>query len=274
MKMISKYFEKFVHQWKVLLKDKAYLWSLLAGVVVFVAAYIINDLVSIYKDSAEFSAVGDFILEKVPTYNLEFLFVFGLYFLVALIVIYTIFVRSDKLPFVMKTYGILIIVRACFILMTQVGPPAGYFYNDVLGFEGLFSQWMYKNDLFFSGHTAIPFLAFLLFNETKIRWFFFGGALLMGATVLLMHVHYSIDVFAAFFITHGIYAFSDALFNKLNVRFKRRIKLYSLDSLRKRVETLREKRRLKKERLENDPVDVIIPGLELPVSDLGLEESN
>lgn len=265
--MISEYFAKFVHHWKVLLKDRTYVWSLFAGVLVFFASYFINDWASIYKDSAEYAAVGDLILDRIPTYNLEFIFVFGLYFLVTMIFLYTVFIRSEKLPFVMKTYGILIIVRACFILMTQVGPPVGYFYDGVVAFDGLFSEWMYKNDLFFSGHTAIPFLAFLLFNDTKFRWFFFTGSIVMGVTVLLMHVHYSIDVFAAFFITHGIYAFSDAIFNKLNLRFKRRIKLYGWDAFRKRLDTLRDKRKVGKE-----PLDV--SGVVVPVSEFDTEESN
>jgi hypothetical protein len=34
-----------------------------------------------------------------------------------------------------------------------------------------------------------------------------------------MHVHYSIDVFSAFFITYGVYALSLRLFGNLTARF-------------------------------------------------------
>ena len=52
------------------------------------------------------------------------------------------------------------------------------------------------------------------------------GSLIMGVTVLLMHVHYSIDVFSAFFISYGVYTFSNMIFNQLNVRFKKILEKY------------------------------------------------
>ena len=32
-----------------------------------------------------------------------------------------------------------------------------------------------------------------------------ASSIILGITVLLMHVHYSIDVFSAYFIVYGIY---------------------------------------------------------------------
>lgn len=62
------------------------------------------------------------------------------------------------------------------------------------------------NDLFFSGHTALPFLMALIFwQNVKLRWAFILLSLFFGSAALLGHLHYSIDVFAAFFITYGIF---------------------------------------------------------------------
>jgi len=47
----------------------------------------------------------------------------------------------------------------------------------------------------------------------------------MAATVLLMHVHYSIDVFSAFFITYGIYKIGQRLVAKFDsMAFRRTAK--------------------------------------------------
>ena len=64
----------------------------------------------------------------------------------------------------------------------------------------------------------------------------------MAATVLFMHVHYSIDVFAAFFIAYGVYAFSDKVFNHLNLRFYKKIKLHGWSAFQKRLLKLAKKR--------------------------------
>jgi hypothetical protein len=68
---------------------------------------------------------------------------------------------------------------------------------------------------------AVPFLGFLLFREDNIRYFFLFFSFFMGAVVLLMHVHYSIDVFSAFFITYGTHKVGEKFFNKVNSYLRR-----------------------------------------------------
>jgi cell division protein FtsW (lipid II flippase) len=76
----------------------------------------------------------------------------------------------------------------------------------------------FQNDLFFSGHTAVPFLGFLLFKDSNIRYFFLISSIVLGATVLFMHIHYSIDVFSAFFITFGTFKLGEHVFKKIDER--------------------------------------------------------
>lgn len=247
--MVKEYFSKLVHHWKVLLKDRAYFVSLLVGIVVIFAALFLNILVSAYKDGVSYAPVGDLLLENLPTYNLEFLFTWGFYIIIALICAYPLFKKPEVAPFTLKTFGILLIVRSAFIMLTHVGPPEGFFYDAQImgsGFIESTAVFRFKNDLFFSGHTSTPFLAFLLYNKTRFKWAMLFASFLMGATVLLMHVHYSIDVFAAFFIAYGVYAFSDKVFNNLNLRFKKKIRIHGWKALQERLRGMRERRALKK----------------------------
>ena len=241
--MIKDYFLKTMHHWKVLLRDKAFLWSLAIGIFVLGSSILLDQAASAYHDRHFYTSVGDLILNNIPTYNLEFLFFWGLYAIIVAIVLYGFFVEPEMVPFGLKTFGLLVIVRAGFIVLTYLGPPIGfYFENSEVGANSLLKGMFFTNDLFFSGHTSLPFLAYLLFK--KKNWFrvaMIGGSLTMAATVLLMHIHYSIDVFAAFFITYGVYAFSNKIFNQLNLRFKNRIELYGWKSLQKRLKALKEK---------------------------------
>jgi hypothetical protein len=45
-----------------------------------------------------------------------------------------------------------------------------------------------------------------------LRWIFFGFSAFFGAVVLFGHLHYSIDVFAAYFITFTIYSIAKKFF--------------------------------------------------------------
>ena len=58
-------------------------------------------------------------------------------------------------------------------------------------------------------------MAFLVFKDSKIRWFFFAMSIILGITSLLMHRHYTIDVLSAFFITYGVYKIGKRMFREI-----------------------------------------------------------
>lgn len=233
--MIPEFFQKTWHHWKVLLKDKAYVYSLVAGIGVLVGGWVISTFASIWHDANIYPNVGDYVLQILPVYDLSFLFVWGYIIIIVSLFIYGIFIEPEIAPFAMKTFGVLMIVRACFISLTFLGPPQEFYYMKTINAEYMrtvASKFFFNNDLFFSGHTAIPFLAFLIF-KTWFRWIYLFATFVMAATVLIMHVHYSIDVLAAFFITYGIYAISNRIFKNLNIRFSKRLEVYGWDAVQK-----------------------------------------
>jgi hypothetical protein len=235
--MIKEYFSKSLHHWKILLKDRAFLWSLVIGILVVMVSIVFDSMVSAYHDEQTYISVGDAILDNIPTYDLQILFYWGPLVLIGLTVLYGTFFEPEACPFALKTYGLLVIIRAGFIVLTHIGPPHGYFFAYGFNYTGDFwGNIIFKNDLFFSAHTAIPFLAFFLFKKSNVfRGLMLIGSVVMAFTVLLMHVHYSIDVFGAFFITYGIYAFSNEIFNTLNLRFKKKLELYGWEALKARI---------------------------------------
>jgi len=225
MKNIIKFFKTWKSKWKHLLGNKSYKFSLIIGVISLITATFIMKKTSAFVDNEMYPAVGDLILDAINTVNVEFLFVWGFYSIIASIFIYPIFFKPEIAPFMLKTFAIMMVVRSIAISLTHVGPPDGFFYDQMSDLiNNPLKDLFFRNDLFFSGHTAFPFLAFLVFKETKFRWFMLAASILMGITVLLMHVHYSIDVFAAFFIAHGVYTITDKIFNKLNLRFAKHVK--------------------------------------------------
>ena len=115
------------------------------------------------------------------------------------------------MPFALKAVALFLLVRAVFVALTHMAPSpidpqkAAPFFNSIF----------YGSDLFFSGHTGMPLLAALAFwHIPQWRIFYLALTAFFGVVVLLGHYHYSIDVLAALFITHGVFQISCWLFGR------------------------------------------------------------
>jgi hypothetical protein len=157
--------------------------------------------------------VPDLILDRLPSIDLSFLFTYGYMALILGMFSYPIFRRIRMLHVVAIQFSLLLILRSVFMIFTHVSTPAG---SIAVHFPGAFSKLYFENDMFFSGHTAMPFLGFYLFQRSWFRYVYLVGAIVMGIVVLAMHLHYSVDVFAAFFMTYASYKMGSALLGKLD----------------------------------------------------------
>lgn len=156
---------------------------------------------------------SDLFLNNLPVVDLGFILVGGAIFF-WVFAWFLISVRPRYVTFSIKATALLIITRAFFMNLTREGIYPGGFVptNDNYGFS-LYHLLTFQGNLFFSGHTAFPFLLALIFwNEKFWRRFFLGATVFFGAAVLLAHVHYSIDVFAAPFIVYGVFRIAAKLF--------------------------------------------------------------
>lgn len=182
-----------------------------SGVLLLLASLILNYYAGNYAAVSASNSVTDIILDNIPTVNTELIFVEGIF--VFLMFVSWLFIKEPKrIPFALKSIALFVIVRSIFISLTHIGPIPDT--GPIL--EGNFiGKFTFGGDLFFSGHTGLPFLMALIFwNNRKLRILFIAAAIFFGASVLLGHLHYSIDVFAAFFITDGIFRISERLFRK------------------------------------------------------------
>jgi hypothetical protein len=149
-------------------------------------------------------AVPDIVFRYIPRMEFMWLDSYGALYLEYAILLYA-FIRTRSLVFFLKSMAVLILVRDAFINMTNLGIPEG-----TVPTTSFFTQ---GGDLFFSGHTALPLMAALIFwHIPKVRYFMIGVSVLLGIEVLLGRQHYSIDVFAAPFIVYGVYSLCRHLF--------------------------------------------------------------
>ncbi len=150
--------------------------------------------------------VGDMLLDNLPVVNLDFLIVQGA-IIMWIVIALLLFLHPRYLLFGMKAIALFIVVRSVFINLTHIGiyPRQAVFDPADLGYS-LYGLFAFQGNYFFSGHTGLPFLMALVFWRHRLwRNFLLALTFLFGASVLLAHVHYSIDVFAAPFLAYGIF---------------------------------------------------------------------
>lgn len=148
----------------------------------------------------------DLLLSVLPRVDLRFVFVYGFAAFLVWLIAAALWRERHHLAHIAWLYALLIAVRSLFIVLTPMRTPADALWvaGDPL-FDVLGKHLTFKHDLFFSSHTALPFLAYLIFRDRWARWSFLAISLLMAFTVLATRLHYSIDVLAAFFITYALY---------------------------------------------------------------------
>lgn len=182
-------------------------------IIFLVTAVILNYIAGTYTtERANVREVPDLILDILPAINAGFIFVWLYIAMNIVFILYPFIFKPGKIHHYLGSFSLFIVIRAFFVTLTHLKTPT----NAInVTFPWITDKLLFSNDLFFSGHVGLPFLGFLIFRKDNklLSNLFLISSVIMAVTVLVMHQHYSIDVFAAFFITYTIYKIGNKLFN-------------------------------------------------------------
>jgi len=184
--------------------------SVIASLLLFAGSLFVNYRAILYSTANAGNATTDILLENLPLVNTDIVFSEGA-MIFAILIAALLLIEPKTIPFALKSIALFILIRAVFVTMTHLAPYPDHITSD-FGSMRYFSA---GADLFFSGHTGLPFLMALMFWENKyLRAFFIIASIIAAVAVLLGHLHYTIDVFSAYFIAFGIYHISLKFFPK------------------------------------------------------------
>lgn len=183
--------------------------SVLVGGILFLVSLVANRYASLYATAQASNSVSDLLLDNIPVMRVEWI-VNDVAALFGFCMLFLILWQPRRIPFILKASALFIVIRSLFIILTHLGP---FPYRTYLDPNDIFRTLTYGGDYFFSGHTGMPFLFALIYWQEKwVRFFCLAAAALLSTGVVLGHLHYSIDVFAAFFITYGIFVMAQRFF--------------------------------------------------------------
>jgi membrane-associated phospholipid phosphatase len=200
-----------INRYREHFSDKSFLASLFIAIILFTTSLFINYYAGNYASESVSNYVTDIILSNTQVYSLDEIFIYGTY---VFWIFFTLLCLSSpqKIPFSLKSIALFVIIRSIFISLTHIAPFPTQITVDPTSFM---SEFTFGGDLFFSGHTGLPYLLALIYWENKyLRVFFMLTSIMFGITVLLAHLHYSIDVLSAFFITYTIYHIALRIFKE------------------------------------------------------------
>ncbi|MDO8676324.1 MAG: phosphatase PAP2-related protein [Candidatus Azambacteria bacterium] len=203
---------------KTLWLNKSLIASVIIGLLFFIASLFVNYSAVKYATKEMGNATTDILLDNLPVINTDIVFSEGALLFVIFVVVLLI-LKPKTIPLTLKSVALFIFIRAIFVSMTHIAPYPDQITTDLSSLNYISSS--SGADLFFSGHTGLPFLLALLFWENKyLKIIFLLSSFVAATAAIFGHLHYTIDIFSAFFITYGIYRLSKRFFQKDYKLFK------------------------------------------------------
>jgi hypothetical protein len=198
-------------------KNRDLVISSLVSLALLLISLVANFYAGTYATEKASNSVTDLILNNIPVFDVDGIFVYGPLFFWAFCAIFVVGL-PQRIPFTLKSISVFVFIRSVFITLTHIGPPPGHM---IIPASNVIDKFAFGGDLFFSAHTGLPFLLALIFWDQKIlRYIFILTSLFFAAIVLMGHIHYSIDVLGAYFITYSIFHISEFFFKTDQKIFK------------------------------------------------------
>jgi hypothetical protein len=206
-----RFLREVVRRWRYYGLRRDFLFSVAYSIAAFASSYVIMLFAIQFATERVSNSVTDLILSNIPVFDVDSLFVYGTFLFIAIIVFICI-AHPKRIPFTLLSIALFWLIRSGFTTLTHIAP-----FDTHMGvnFGATITKTFFGGDLFFSGHAGAPFLLALIYWREKLfRNVFLTWSVFFSIIVLLGHLHYSIDVAAAYFITYTIFCIAKVAFPK------------------------------------------------------------
>ena len=193
-------------KWKTAWANPTFRYKVLIGTCIFFIILLILPIFFGFIEKRESYQLNDWLLKHIVAADVSlptFIIIWSMTILTL------IRCSQDPQIFLIFLFSLILVFisRMCTILIFHLNPPQG-----LVALKDPVSNFFYggtnvfiTRDLFYSGHTASQFLMFLCLRNKMDKLIALSASFIVGALVLVQHVHYSIDVLGAFLFTYIFY---------------------------------------------------------------------
>jgi len=187
--------------WKPFLSSSQFRIKFFVTVIFLLVALFTHRRFLDFAEARTGVSIPDPILKLYSPVDLTWL-IFGLIYLCLVIGIIALIKNPEKLLLAFQVYTAVVVVRIIAMYLVPFEAPEKIIVLKDPFVEMFGSGESLTKDLFFSGHTATLFLLFLVVESKRLKYIFLLSAVVAGVSIVLQHVHYVIDIFAAPFFTY------------------------------------------------------------------------
>lgn len=209
------YFDQMKSNWKIYFSTKKNR-LFLGSIIIFLSVILLffTNFLQVIESRNGFS-FRDPILSLFDPIDLTWI-IFGMIYGGLVLALFSLLKSPQVFTLAILTYGIMVVFRILAMYSLPLNPP-----ETMIALKDPFVEFfgggkILTKDLFFSGHTATSFIFFLTALNKKIRIAFLLLTIIMGFSVLLMHVHYAVDVLIAPFVAFTSFYISKKIHNKFD----------------------------------------------------------
>lgn len=196
--------KEIINNWKTELSEKRFRNTLLVSLIFIIIVLTALPKFLEFNELRKGFSFNDpflFLFNPVDVTWLTFLLIYG-----GLISAIVILAKNPKALLTgFQSYTLLAAIRMLAMYSLPLDPPAKSIPLEDPFVQIFASGQVLMKDLFFSGHTSIMFLFFLVIPNKKIKPVYLVLTIIIGACVLIQHTHYTVDVIAAPFFAYGAY---------------------------------------------------------------------
>ncbi len=190
--------------WKTAFTDPKFSLSFLGALAVFAIFPFKADDYFQWIQRREGAQWNDPILNSIPAINVSYP-IFGIIYLSVIYMLYRLLQEPKRFLWFAWAFNLETAFRFATIYFVALNPPASLVdLHDPLAEIFIYGENMaITKDLFFSGHTATMVFVCYFLPSSKERRIAVILSIVLAALLLIQHVHYSLDVFAAPLFTLG-----------------------------------------------------------------------
>lgn len=203
---LNQYTQPVTQAWKEAFRDKSFRWKILLTPGLFFVYSAVTQKLGNYFESRTGVLLEDRWLYFFPSVDFsEYVFIL-LYSSLLLLLISHLDKPKVILRIIEMHFAVAVLRQIC-ILAVPLEPPIGMIVlRDVFLENTVYPhQSPMTKDLFFSGHVASVYLYLLCAERKWVKGFLLFSCIFMCIMILSMKVHYTYDVYGAFFFTTILY---------------------------------------------------------------------
>ena len=183
--------------WDGFLKNKAFRNKLSLGILVLVMLVAFLPYYFAFIEARKGILLNDLVLDYIDSANVSiptFIIIWSL----SLTCLYINLQKPERMLQMLWAFNVLSLSRILSIYLVPLEPPVGLIELIDPITNTIYGARFITKDLFFSGHTATLVTFALCMHKKSHKVIVFSGAIAVGVLVLIQHVHYTVDVVAAF----------------------------------------------------------------------------